>query len=284
VKNIKGGQIPADHVPRSGMPSLQASWWILTVPQHLFLPYLPRGVLFIRGQLETGSKTGYLHWQICIRLAQKGTLRTVNSMFGDSVHAEPTRSSAAIEYCWKEDTRIAGTQFELGQIPHRRNDSSSWQEIWELAKKGQIEKVDPNVRVVHYRTLRSIAADFAEPIGMERTCNVFWGRTGSGKSRRAWEEAGENAYAKDPQTKFWCGYRGQSNVVIDEFRGAIGIAHLLRWLDRYPVCVEIKGSSMPLQASQLWITSNIHPQSWYPDLDGETFLALERRLIITEFE
>jgi len=29
------------------------------------------------------------------------------------------------------------------------------------------------------------------------------GTTGMGKSRRAWEEAGLNAYPKDPRSKFW---------------------------------------------------------------------------------
>ena len=81
---------------------------------------------------------------------------------------------------------------------------------------------------------------------------------GTGKSRRAWSEATLSAYCKDPRTKFWCGYTTQSNVVLDEFRGGIDISHVLRWLDRYPVRVEIKGSSRPLLATTFWITSNLH--------------------------
>lgn len=105
-----------------------------------------------------------------------------------------------------------------------------------------------------------------------------------GKSRLAWELAGPVAYSKDPRTKFWCGYRGQEHVVIDEFRGGIDIAHLLRWLDRYAVTVEVKGSSRALCATHYWITSNIHPRFWYPELDSETYAALERRLLITEMQ
>jgi len=93
-----------------------------------------------------------------------------------------------------------------------------------------------------------------------------------------------DAYPKDPRTKFWDGYRDHSSVVIDEFRGAIDIAHLLRWLDRYPVIVEVKGSSVVLKATDIWITSNIHPREWYPGLDPETFEALMRRLEIEYFE
>jgi len=64
----------------------------------------------------------------------------------------------------------------------------------------------------------------------------------------------------------------------------IDVAHLLRWTDRYPVRVEIKGSSRPLNATKIWITSNLDPRSWYPDLDYATTEALLRRLTITQFE
>lgn len=73
-------------------------------------------------------------------------------------------------------------------------------------------------------------------------------------------------------------------INLDEFRGGIDISHVLRWLDRYPVLVEIKGSSTPLVAKKIWITSNLHPAYWYPDLDNETRNALLRRLEITEFQ
>ncbi len=59
---------------------------------------------------------------------------------------------------------------------------------------------------------------------------------------------------------------------------------MLRWFDRYPVTVEIKGSSTPLCAINFWITSNIHPREWYPDLDSETMAALMERMEIKEFK
>jgi hypothetical protein len=114
-------------------------------------------------------------------------------------------------------------------------------------------------------------------VAQEKEVYVFWGRTGTGKSKRAWEEATLSAYPKGPTSIWWCGYQGQEHVVIDEFRGQIGISHVLRWFDRYPVSVETKGSSVVLQAKKIWITSNISPDNWYPDLDEETKNALRRR-------
>lgn len=122
----------------------------------------------------------------------------------------------------------------------------------------------------------------------DRQVKIFWGKTNTGKSRLAWEEASEGGlvqvYAKDPRSKFWYGYRGERNVIIDEFRGGIDVSHLLRWTDRYPCSVEIKGSSRPLLAEKLWITSNIHPKEWYQNLDPDTVKAVLRRLTIIHFE
>lgn len=151
------------------------------------------------------------------------------------------------------------------------------------AKLGALEAIPARIRVISYRTLRSIAADYDKPVAILRTVFVFWGATGTGKSRRAWLEAGDDAYCKDPRSKFWCGYQSEPNVIFDEFRGGIDIAHLLRWFDRYPVRVEIKGSSVPLVGSSIWITSNLDPQMWYPEVDEATRLALMRRLEITHF-
>lgn len=148
----------------------------------------------------------------------------------------------------------------------------------------RMDSIDADIYIRYYGNLKRIASDHLQPVGMERTVAVYWGATGTGKSRRAWDEAGLDAYPKDPRSKFWDGYAGHQHVVIDEFRGGIDIAHVLRWLDRYPVIVEVKGSSTVLKATHIWITSNLHPRDWYPELDEETKSALLRRLTITHFE
>lgn len=194
-------------------------------------------------------------------------------------HYELTRSKRARDYVWKEDTRI-GDPFEFGELAIRRNDLGDWDKIREAAIKNDLGSIPADIYIRYYNNLTRIAADHAQPASMVRSATVFWGPTGTGKSRRAWELAGDSAYSKDPRTKFWCGYKGQDTVVIDEFRGGIDISHLLRWLDRYPVRVERKGGSAPLMATTFYITSNLSPNQWYPELDPETKLALTRRLII----
>lgn len=255
---------------------------MLTVPHNCFTPYLPPGVAYLKGQLEQGDG-GFIHWQILVVFSAKKSLIQVRGMFGP-IHAELSRSSAADEYVWKDDTAVLGTRFELGSKPMRRNNPTDWDAVLASAKKGDLSEVPADVTIRCYNQLRRIGYDNIRPVAMVRSCKVFWGPTGTGKSRRAWEEAGLLCYAKDPRTKWWDGYSGENNCVIDEFRGTIDIAHMLRWLDRYPVRVEVKGGAVPLCVGSFWITSNLDPRLWYPELDEETKAALMRRLIITHFD
>jgi len=260
----------------------QGIFWLGTIPYSSWEPCQPDGVRWIRGQHERGANTGYEHWQVLVAFSEKKTLAQCKRHFGDAGHWELSRSEAASEYVWKEDTRI-GEQFEFGTKPFKRNSPQEWDNFWESAVSGDILDIPADIRIRHYTTFRRIREDYSKPIGMERTCEVFVGPTGTGKSREAWRAAGLEAFPKDPNSKFWCGYTGEKHVVIDEFRGRVDISHLLRWLDRYPVNVDLKGSSIPLRATKIWITSNLHPDEWYPELDPETVLALKRRLKITTF-
>jgi len=258
----------------------KARYWLLTIPQHGYTTFRPSSVLYIRGQLERGADTGYLHWQLLAVYPKQVRLPQLKRDFGELCHAEPSRSDAADQYVWKDETSVDGTRFELGEKPLNRNKSQDWDAIRQSAKRGSLDEIPADIFVRHYNSLRRISADYAEPAAIEKRVVVLWGPTGTGKSRRAWAEAGLAAYPKDPCTKFWCGYRGQQHVVLDEFRGSIGISHMLRWLDRYPVVVEQKGSSCVLSATTIWITSNLDPRDWYPDLDDATKAALLRRLEI----
>lgn len=269
------------------MPSRQGKWFLLTVPASDFDPSVAdaqgfSGIAYIRGQLEEGA-SGYRHWQICCCFERKTTVTRAREVFGGRAHAELSRSDAARQYVWKEDTRVEGTQFERGELPFRRNEKTDWDSIWEFAKDGDLLSIPAKIRVCNYSSLRKIASDFGRTVAMDRSCVLFVGPTGTGKSFRAWSEAGMDAYSKDPRTKFWDGYRGERSVVLDEFRGSIDVAHILRWLDRYPVRVEIKGSSTPLLCERVWITSNLPIEQWWPDLDQQTLDAVKRRVEVINF-
>jgi len=263
---------------------MQGRYWLGTLYNYEIPTALPAGCIWFKGQQEICPETQRVHVQCVVGFPKHVRLVAVKRIIGGNGHWELCRSAAADEYVWKEATRVEGTQFEFGGKPMRRNVEKDWEAIRDAAIAGDFAAIPGDIFIRCYGNLTRIYADHATPRAIERTCNVYWGPTGTGKSRRAWEEAGNTAYSKDPRTKWWCGYRGQENVIIDEFRGTIDIAHMLRWLDRYPVCVEIKGASRPLEAKTIWITSNTDPRTWYPEIDQETIDALLRRLTITHFD
>lgn len=209
-----------------GMPPVrrQGIFWLLTVPapnevcQRMEQGELPAELRWAKGQKEQGAETAYTHYQVLVAFKSKVSLAAVKGVFGRGIHAELSRSAAADAYCHKEDTRI-GEPFELGAKPIQRNAKTEWESVWDAAKSGDLSAIPASIRVVSYHALRAIRADHSQPQAIERRVDVFWGSTGTGKSRRAWDEAGVDAYSKCPRSKFWDGYQDQQHVVIDEFRG-----------------------------------------------------------------
>lgn len=257
---------------------------MLTIPHHGFTPYLPKQVCWIKGQLEIGTGgTNFLHWQIIVLFRRKQSLCAVRECFGPFHAGVVIYEEAATDYVWKEESSVPGTRFELGERPFRRNSSEDWERIWHYATLNDLLSIPAGIRIQHYRTLQSIAGDYAEPVDFIRESKCYWGATGTGKSRIGRERAiaaGVRAYPKDPKSKFWYGYRGQEYVVIDEFEGGIDISHILRWTDRYAVCVEIKNSSRILSARVFYFSSNIPPERWWPHASPEQYAAFERRVEI----
>ncbi|AJP36469.1 replication-associated protein [Avon-Heathcote Estuary associated circular virus 26] len=261
------------------MPSRQGVYFIITVPYEKYEKpiELPRGFRYISGQGEIGA-SGYHHWQIICAFEQKKTLTGAKSYFAPEAHLEFTRSRCARDYCHKEETRIPDSSFEFGTYPTRVNNKQDWDLVLEKAKKGQFDLIDGDVMMRHYNNIRKIYSDFQKPVKREvQVVNVYWGQTGTGKTKSVFEEIGDDFYVKMPSTKWFDGYRGQENVVIDEFTGQVDITHLLRWLDQYPCTVEVKGSQVFLNTKKWWITSNIDPAKWYEGKDEEQIKALKRR-------
>lgn len=268
------------------MPSNNATvgrWWIITMSvaeNPNWQPSLPEGVAYAKGQQEEGA-SGFIHWQMVIHMARNSRRAAVVRAF-PGCHAELTRSQAALAYVWKDDTAVAGTRFELGAQPVKRHSKPDWDRVWEAAKAGDLDSIPASIKVQNWSNLKRIQAEYSNPQPRPvPQVKVYWGVTGSGKSHRSFEEAGPEAYVKSASNKWWDGYRGQDCVVIDEFVGLIDITHLLRWFDRYPMFVEIKGGTTPLKAHRFWLTSNVDPDKWYPNANCDQHAALMRRLTIT---
>lgn len=105
----------------------------------------------------------------------------------------------------------------------------------------------------------------------------WFGPTGTGKSRTAFTQF-PTAYVK-MQNKWWDGYLGQAVVIMDDYRPMMcSFAHLLQILDRYPMKVEMKGSSMELSATTFIITCCERPEVVWHGKTEENVSQLLRRI------
>ncbi len=110
---------------------------------------------------------------------------------------------------------------------------------------------------------------------------IVWlfGESGTGKTRTAWNVLTQ-AYlfteSNKSSTQWWEGYRGEKNVIIDEFKGNYPLTQLLQVLDPQPCRVFVKGSSAVLCAENFIITSNLAPETFY--CEESNLNALFRRL------
>lgn len=106
----------------------------------------------------------------------------------------------------------------------------------------------------------------------------YYGPSGSGKSRRAYEEH-PDAYTAMDTGNWWEGYDGDEVVVIDDMRKDFLKFHqLLKLLDRYPYRVEVKGGSRQFLAKTIIITSCYSPREMWENKTDENLTQLIRRI------
>lgn len=199
-------------------------------------------------------------------------------------HIERTRGSpdSNRRYCTKEDTREGGTEpYEFGDIP-RQGARSDLSAVFESIQNGSSEK----------GVLETYPAEYIKySTGIKRAClltqgrrnwqtEVFWfyGSTGTGKSRAAFELA-PGAYWKPGSSKWWDGYDGEADVIIDDYRRDLcTFSELLRLFDRYPHVVECKGGSRQFVARRIFVTTPRCPRETWAGRTEEDLNQLMRRI------
>ncbi len=93
---------------------------------------------------------------------------------------------------------------------------------------------------------------------------VFWGQSGTGKSRLAkWICSSSSTYWKSPNSSWFDGYSGEENIILDDFYGSLPYSTILRLLDRTELRLESKGGHVNIIPKRIFITSNKQPSEWY---------------------
>lgn len=273
-----------------GQNRLAAKSWCFTLnnPQisesDLSDELLAAGADFLVFQLEVGEQgtphfQGFAHFPTRVRM-------TVLRAALPTAHFEIAKGTIQqnIEYCTKPEGRI-GEFCQVGVPPtntqgHRSDLDSLHSAIKEgLTSRDYYEQFFslacryPNA-LENYKRAQIPPRDSSVP----HECIVIYGPPGTGKSRLA-QHIGGDGYRHD-NGKWFDGYGGERTLILDDFRGAsLSFSSFKRVVDRYPVRVEIKGSTCQLATTKTIITTNYLPEDWWDkEVTGASTEAIFRRI------
>lgn len=254
---------------------------------------------------EEISESGTPHLQGYVELLKPSRLKGIRDLFiqhdlSCKPHFEPRKGSReqARLYCMKGDQSHCewkslaekGPNFGLNALVHEagdwctgpgeRTDLKIFNHLVEMIKEGlpDSDLVDycPVTFAKHFRGLDRLRSVYEKSRSKSfRTVSVHTvvGKSGSGKTRAAFEYDHDTFVVDCSNEQFpFDGYDGEKTILIDEFRGGLKYAHLLRILDGHRLLVNIKGGRRYAQWDKVIITSNTMPESWYkfgmtPELD-----------------
>jgi len=248
----------------------------------------------ICGREVGDSKTPHLQGAVVWNSAK--SLTAIKSIPGFvRMHLEVMRGELgdSEEYCSKD-----GDYVEIGEAPvdkataSRRGGAATaerYETLWGLAKTGDMEQIEPDLRVKHYNTIRAIRKDFGKrPADLDMPagqCVGTWicGPPGCGKSRWVRHYYGGDELYDKQLNKWWDGYVAEQYVLLDDFdihHACLG-SHLKRWADRYSFPAEWKGGKTDIRPVHIFVTSNYHPDEiWTDEKEKPILMAIMRRFTV----
>jgi len=225
--------------------------------------------------LETGEN-GTPHMQGYIEFGKVYRFAGVKKLL-PRAHLEIRKGTRdeARAYCMKDNEYIEVGDWDLGG-QGRRTDLNN---IRQIALEGGMRAVTTIAGIQGIRTAEKFLTYNEDPRDWKPEVHWLWGKTGVGKSRTARELTGdEDTYTKNDGTKWWEGYDGHENVIMDDFRDSWwSITETLSLLDRYEKRVEYKGDLRQFRPKKIVITSLFPPGEQYKNT-GECINQLIRRI------
>lgn len=261
--------------------------WCFTSYEPICLDNFEQKMKYIVYQDEICPKTNRLHRQGYVQLKKDHTLTGVKKIFNSKeIHLEQQKGTneQARDYCLKLETAIPNTITEKGDFTKGKGQRKDIKKITTaLLNKEmtipQLIREHPTMYLQYGRSFKNLLGDAIEEKKPNECTDIhiYWGRTRTGKSRKAKTE-NPDYYDKAPNTKWWDGYKGEPCVLIDEFNGQIPIETILKLCDYGKSSIETKGGVINFNSKKIIFTSNVNPNDWWTNADPHQMEAFKERI------
>lgn len=227
-----------------------------------------------KGENNTPHLQGYICFNHVIRFNHLKQLLP-------RAHWEIARCSEAtnIKYCSKDNDYCEyGNRSQQGARSDLRGVAG---EIASGRSMVDIAIDHPSLFIQYHRGMKELNRTLMRSFE-DREVLVFirWGVTGAGKTRYVWdhEDRGEVFTVNLHDNVPFDGYNGEQVLLFDDFGGQYDITTFLRWTDRYPLRINVKGSYSYANWTKVYFTSNLNPIEWFSGTIEEHKQAFMRRV------
>lgn len=231
---------------------------------------------------DVAPSTGQLHVHCMVTFKKSMRFNAVKALFrtitGVQANVQGARSTkAAYKYCYdKNDNDMY--EVNNGQQGHRSDLELAADFIKGGGSLAEVASEFPSTFIRYHRGLTTFRSTLLQPNVGKPTVIWAYGQTGSGKSR--------DAALRFPSAcrittiaagRFFTGYAGQKEVILDDLRASdIRFSFLLNLLDYHAMYVELKGSEIPWCAEIVYITTEKDPWTFYSDEVGNKHQLIRR--------
>lgn len=224
-----------------------------------------------------------------VQFEERQYFSTVKGIDGmDRAHLKVAKGSPQQnhDYCTKADTRV-GEIYTFGELERTTSQGQRTElvtvrnEIKSGKRFRDLVEDDGNLLTLakYPKFVERLEKEYQPaPARDDVKVTFHFGKSGTGKTHCACSgKAGDpDIYFYDGG--FWDGYVKQSRVVFDEFGGhTLPPLQFQRICDKYSYTVSIKGTSAPLVATDIHITSNYLPEDWWKVGTKYNKEAIDRR-------
>lgn len=232
---------------------------------------------------EICPETDRPHIQGFVQFVNDLSIREFKKKYSSSAHLEWRKGTVQenLDYCKKEDD---WTEFGIprhGKQGKRSDWDSCHKDIKNGMKLGDIMINYCNLWLRYSNGIKSIYFNYKQ-MNAPKIRNIrvvcYVGVSGSGKTSRVPIDDTFWVNLDNKKEFLFDGYMGEKVILLDDFDGQISYNYMLRILDRYTLPLNIKNGRMMAEWEEVYITSNVTPELWYP----RGARALKRRITLLE--